>query len=229
VAQLARAVENDYVGAPVGFMDPAVVMHAEADHALLVDCSDESTTRVPLALHDAGMELLVVDTGEGHQTSGSIYAERVAQCSSAAEELGVASLRQVSDVHQLAGLDDVVRRRAWHVVTENARVLLMVEALIRGDWAAVGDLMVQSHDSLRDDYAVSTPALDLVVDEAMRVGALGARLTGAGLGGSAVVLTPAERRDGVERSLLQSADEAGLGPLRVLRVEAGGPAHRVHV
>ena len=194
IAAMAQRVENDYVGAPVGFMDPAVVMLAEAGHALLVDCRSRQVVAVPLTVAADDLVMLVIDTGERHATSGATYAERVEQCHAAVAQLGVSSLRDVDDVTTVELIDDpLLRARARHVVTENARVRAVVELLSSGRVGDIGPVLVASHESLRDDYGVSTPALDLVVDTAMDAGALGARLTGAGMGGCALVLTERER------------------------------------
>ena len=130
---MAQRVENEYVGAPVGFMDPAVVMLAEAGHALLVDCRSRESSAVPLDVDADDLVLLVIDTGERHATSGSTYAERVAQCQAAVTQLGVSSLRDVDDVTTVELIDDpLLRARARHVVTENARVRAVLELLRSG-------------------------------------------------------------------------------------------------
>lgn len=220
VALAARRVENDYVGAPVGVMDPMVVMHAWAGHALLIDTRSMEQRPVPLPLAEHGLALLVVDTGSAHATSAAGYAERVEQCAAAARELGVGQLRDVADVADLRALaDPLLHARARHVVTENHRVLEAVRLLEAGRVHELGPLLTASHRSLRDDYSVSTPLLDAVVDQALAGGALGARLTGAGFGGSAIALVEQARVDGLTEAL--------TGGLRVRQVTPSSAAHRV--
>jgi galactokinase len=196
-------------------------MHGETDHALLIDCAARDISSVPLRLADAGLTCLVVDTGEAHATAGPTYARRVTECRDAARLLGVPSLRHVTDVDALQQLDDVLRRRARHVVTENARVLSAAVALRRGDFASLGELMRASHASLRDDYEVSTPALDRVVATATASGALGARLTGAGMGGCALVLVEVGRERDVRDAVAGAFTAAGAAEPTTYSVTAG--------
>lgn len=223
VALAARRAENEYVGAPVGVMDPMAVMLARQGHALLLDTWSLAHAHVPLPLspgplgpaappHRAApgaMQLLVVDTGAAHSTVSDGYARRVQQCRAAAELLGVRQLRDVDDVTDLSRLDDpVLRARARHVVTENRRVLEVARLLRVGRLQDVGRVMLASHASLRDDFAVSTPALDLAVSSAVEAGAAGARLTGAGFGGSVVVLVDADRSQGVAEQVAHALRQA---------------------
>ncbi len=189
VARLAQQVENEYVGAPVGYMDPAAVMHGRAGHALLIDTGSRTVLPITLATTDHHLTMVLVDTGRQHSTTGSAYRERVKQCETAAALLGVAAL---SDVHDEAELDQIadplIRKRARHVVTENARVHIVSELLRSGRVREIGSHLTDSHRSLRDDFEVSTPELDVIVESALYEGAMGARVTGAGFGGSALVL-----------------------------------------
>lgn len=215
IALAAQRVENVHLGAPVGVMDPMVVMQARADHALLLDTRALSHEQIPLHLvrpgADEGLCLLVVDTHESHSTSGLGYAERVEQCRTAARQLGVASLREVSSVGDVTPLTDpLLRARARHVVTENGRVLTAAALLRDGRVDEVGPVLTASHESLRDDFGVSTEALDLVVGAALSAGALGARLTGAGMGGCALALTPAGRAREISSSIQQTLAEQGI-------------------
>jgi len=194
IAATAQQVENEYVGAGVGYMDPAAVMFGRAHHALAIDTQARTLEVVPLPIAHHGLELFRVDTQERHRTSGREYRDRVRQCRQAADLLGVASLREVTDPRDLGSIPDpLVRARARHVVSENCRVLEVVALLRAGRVRDIGELMLASHVSLREDFEVSTAALDAVVDTAMRCGALGARVTGAGFGGSALVLADAAR------------------------------------
>jgi galactokinase len=209
LARLAQHAENDYVGAPTGLMDQVAAVLCAAGHALLFDVRSLGTRQVPFRPADAGLSLLVIDTGVRHEHAGGEYGDRRRSCEQACRELGVASLRELSDDGDLdAGLarvealaDDVLRRRARHVVTENERVLAACAALDAGDWKAFGAAMTASHASLRDDYEVSCAELDVAVDAALAEGALGARMTGGGFGGCAIALVPAAATDAVTAAL----------------------------
>jgi galactokinase len=185
LARLCQEAEHRASGVPCGIMDQLAVAAGVAGCALLLDCT---TLRwEPVAL-PSGVEVVVVHSGAARALAGSAYAERRAAVEEAARQLG-RPLRSVAP-GDAAGLDDdVLRRRARHVITENARVLAFAEALRAGDTAVAGELMLASHASLRDDFEVSTPALDVLVDRlAARRGVWGARLTGAGFGGCVVAL-----------------------------------------
>jgi galactokinase len=190
VALLAQHAENDFVGMPCGVMDQFASTHARAGHLLLLDTRSLEVRHIPFDLAGDGLALLVVDTRAPHQLVDGEYAARRSSCEKAARLLGVPALRDVVDLDSaLASLDDeVLRRRVRHVVTENGRVLDVVDLLESGDVRAIGPLMTASHVSLRDDYEVSCRELDLVVDTALAAGALGARMTGGGFGGSAIAL-----------------------------------------
>ncbi len=183
--------ETEVAGAPTGGMDQTVAMFAEPDTALLIDFDDGSTRAVPLALDAAGLAILVVDTGVSHALVDGGYASRRADCEAAVERLGVASLREAT-AEQVATLDDDrIRRRARHVVTEIDRVTRAVDAITVGDWPALGELFAASHASMRDDFEISCPELDVAVEASVAAGAVGARMTGGGFGGSAVAVVPA--------------------------------------
>jgi galactokinase len=231
LAKLAQHAENDYVGAPTGLMDQVAAVLCAEGHALLFDVRSLETRQVPFRPAEAGLALLVVDTGVRHEHAGGEYGERRRSCEAACRELGVASLREVSDAGDLAAVerlaDDVLRRRARHVVTENARVLDACAALEAGDWPGFGALMTASHASLRDDYEVSCAELDVAVDAALAAGALGARMTGGGFGGCAIALVPVDAVAGATDALVERYAERGwTGPVaRVVEPSAG--AHRV--
>ena len=188
LAKLAQRAENDYVGMPSGVMDQMASMHGEVGHLMLIDTRSLSVEQVPLDLDAAGLRLLVVDTMAAHQLVDSGYASRRRECEAAAAVLGVSALRDAK-LDDLERIDDpVLLRRARHVVTENARVL-EVAGLLRGPGPrSIGAALNDSHASLRDDFEVSTDELDVVVETALAAGAVGARLTGGGFGGSAIVL-----------------------------------------
>jgi galactokinase len=184
VARLCQRAEHA-IGSPVGLMDPLVSMSALAGHALRIDFSTLDTRPVPLA---TDVEFVVVDSGTPRLLDASPYATRRAECESAASVIGVPLGRAtLEDVERIE--DPVLRRRARHVVSEVERVDRFVDAMAAGDLAAAGSLMIASHRSLRDDFEVSTDALDRLVEDArVAPGVFGARLTGAGFGGCVVVM-----------------------------------------
>ena len=196
LAELTQAAENDFVGAPTGLMDQMALLRCRSGHALFLDTRSLAFEHIPLDAADAGHTLLVLDTRVHHALDDGAYAMRRDECQRAAAALGVASLREMTPDgldERLSVLDRTLCRRVRHVVTENARVLAAVAALRGGEWDELGRLMNASHESLRDDYEVSCDELDVAVDSARRAGALGARMTGGGFGGSAVALVPEER------------------------------------
>jgi galactokinase len=229
-AAWCQRAENEIAGAPTGGMDQAASLRVTRDHAILLDCRSGAVEQVPVDLAAHGLALLVVDTRAAHALVDGQYAARRSACEEAAAVLGVMTLREV----EVDDLDralwrlpsDLVRARVRHVVTEIGRVRDCVEALRRNDFDEVGRLFVASHASLRDDYAVSCRELDLVVDTALGAGALGARMTGGGFGGSAIALVPADRADQVGQAVLDAFDAAGLTAPRPFAVTAGPPAGR---
>jgi len=196
--ELARATqkaENDYVGVPCGIMDQSVSLMAQAGSALLLDCRDLSTELIPFNVADAGIELLIIDTQAHHALVDGGYAERRASCESVAAKLNIPSMRHLTLEVLTANkekLSDTEFIRAQHAVTEIARVRNAVIALRASDFVALGALINQSHNSLRDDYTVSCPELDVAVDASLAAGALGARMVGGGFGGSAIALIQAD-------------------------------------
>jgi galactokinase len=189
----AHLAENDFVGAPTGILDQSASLLSRQGTALSIDCRDGSSSAVDLRLDECGLALLVIDTKVRHEHASGGYAERRAACEKAARALGVRALRDVTVPRLLAAsgvLDDETYRRARHVVTEDQRVLDTVEALRTKGPVAIGHLMAASHRSMRDDFEISTPELDLVVKISMEGGAIGTRMTGGGFGGSAIALTP---------------------------------------
>ena len=185
--------ETEVAGAPTGGMDQTVSMLVESGAALLIDFEDHTTRPVPLALDEAGLALLVTDTRVSHALIDGGYASRRQDCEAAAERLGVPSLRH-ADLAAVEALDDErVRRRARHVVTEIGRVRDAVAAIETGDWQELGRQFLASHVSMREDFEISCPELDTVVQTAVEAGAVGARMTGGGFGGSAISLVPVER------------------------------------
>ena len=234
-ARLADAcvrAENEVAQASTGGLDQAASLRSVEGHALLVDCRDGTVEPVPLRLQDAGLVLLVVDTRAPHRLVDSEYASRRSDCERAASVLGVTTLREVDDLDAaLARLDDepVLATRVRHVVTEIERVRESVGVLRDGSPADLGPLLSASHASLRDDYEVSSPELDLVVETAGAAGALGARMTGGGFGGSAVVLLRDDQVPEVESAVSAAFDEKGWDAPAFVRAVAGAPAGAVQV
>ncbi|WP_148572300.1 galactokinase [Nocardioides caldifontis] len=206
VAAAVRA-ENDYVGAPTGALDQTSVVFARAGHALVVDPAGGSHRLVPW---EPEGQLLVIDTRAEHSHAGGEYADRRRTCDAAAAELGVTRLATAGADAVERLLDPVVRRRVRHVVTEEVRVGQALDAVEARDWQGFGRLMTASHASLRDDYEVSCRELDVAVEAALDAGALGARMTGGGFGGSAIALVPAGLGDTVRDAVTAAFADAGL-------------------
>jgi len=231
-ARLAAAcvrAENEVAGAPTGGMDQAASLRATAGHALLLDTLDASVRHIPFDLAAAGLQLLVVNTRAAHALVDGQYAARRSACSAAARRLGVRTLREVANpAAALAALDDdVERRRVRHVLSEIARVGEFVTLLEAGRIRDVGPLLDASHASLRDDYEVSCRELDLAVGAARSAGALGARMTGGGFGGSAIALVEAGTIPEVARAVADAFAAADLRAPEFLIAEAASAAGRV--
>jgi galactokinase len=185
-------------------MDQSVSLMAKEGFALLLDCRDLTTRQIPFDLAASGLELLVVDTRAHHALVDGGYASRRAACESVAKKLNVHSLRDLSFDVLLSSqtqLTDTEFLRARHAVTEMQRVLDAVSALNNKDFSRLGELINSSHASLRDDYEVSCPELDLAVDTAISEGALGARMVGGGFGGSAIALVESKDARSTSRAI----------------------------
>ncbi len=205
LALVAQSAEQLATGVQCGVMDQMASVFGRAGHAMLLDC--RSLDVVYVAIPDP-VAILVVHTGIGRRLEDSAYTERRAACAAAATRAGVETLRDAT-IHQVAG-DPFAR----HVVSENARVLEFVAALGAGDLDTCGKLMTASHASLRDDFRVSTPELDTLVDALVDAGAYGARLTGAGFGGCAVALVAADGIHDVEaHAVARYRSSTGLTPM----------------
>jgi galactokinase len=231
-SRLVRAcmrAEAEVAGAPTGGMDQTIALFGKAEAALLLDCRDWSTRQVGWDPAAAGLTLLVVDTRASHALSDGGYESRRRDCETAAAELGVALLRDVSDqAAALAALgDERVRRRVRHVFSEIARVEQAVDQLLAVDFAALGATMAASHVSLRDDYEVSCAELDVVVDTALEHGALGARMTGGGFGGSAIVLVARDAVEGLGHAVEAAYDRQGWAPPGFLTAPPSAGARRI--
>ena len=205
-ALLCQRAEHDFAGVPCGIMDQFTSILARENHALLLDCRSRTTT--PVAMTDPAVTVLIINTNIRHKLAESEYAKRRSQCEAAARVLKVPALRDATPEALEAArgqMEPVVFRRARHVITENARTLEAAKAIQASDWPAVGRLMYASHASLRDDYAVSCPELDTVVEIARAMGAaggvIGCRMTGGGFGGCAVSLVKTEAVQRITRKL----------------------------
>jgi galactokinase len=223
LALLGQKAENDFVGAPVGVMDQMASSLADERRALFLDTRSLRYERVPLP---AGVEIAVIDSGISHNNAGGAYRTRREQCEKAAELLGFPQLRdlEVQDLWRLASLPEPLDRRARHVITENARVRGAVSAMQEGDLERLGKLLNTAHDSLRDDFEVSLPEIDLLVDLARREDAVyGARLTGGGFGGAVIVLARAgQARAIAEKVTAEYREKTGRNGAVLVPEEASG-------
>ena len=210
-AKLARRCENVFVGAPTGLMDQAASTLCVADHALFFDCRTLEADQIPLDLGAAGLEILVIDTKTPHALVDSEYATRRASCEEACRALGVRALRDITDLPAaLSRLPDAVtQRRVRHVVSENARVLAAADVLRAGGVADLAPLLDASHASMRDDFEITVPTVDLAVEAARAYGALGARMTGGGFGGCIVALVLAGDAERIAEEVAASFASAG--------------------
>ncbi len=224
LARLAQRAENDFVGMPCGIMDQSASLLARAGHALLLDTRSLETTHIPFDLAAAGLELLVVDTKAPHRLVDGEYAARRAACHQAAEVLGVPALRDVTVVPD--DLPDGLSRRVRHVVTENRRVLEVADLLQHNRIREIGPVLTESHVSLRDDYEVTVPELDVAVDAALDAGALGARMTGGGFGGCVIALVDASRTEVCRHAVRNAFAQHGFAEPECWTATASAGARR---
>jgi galactokinase len=207
LARLGRRAENIAVGAPTGIMDQSASVFGKADSAVFLDCRSLAVEQVRLGFADAGLALLVVDTRVEHAHATGGYKDRRAACERGAGAMRVPALRDVTldDLDRARELlDPTTFRRVRHIVTEDDRVLRSVAALKSGDLAAFGRLMYESHASMRDDFEISVPELDTVVETAAELGAVGARMTGGGFGGAAITLVETARVAELSRAVREA-------------------------
>jgi galactokinase len=231
LAGLAQRAENEYVGVPTGIMDQTASMRCQAGHALFLDTRSLEVVQVRFELERAGLTLLVVNTGVKHALGNSAYAERRRDCLRAAEELGVPTLRDVAPETMAVALaklsDPVVRKRARHIISEQGRVLEVVRLLEAGRPAEIGPVLTAGHRSLRDDFEVSCAELDTVVDVSGATGALGARMTGGGFGGSAIVLVEIAAAEAVSTAVTGAFSIRGFPVPEIFTVLASQGAARL--
>jgi galactokinase len=213
LARLAQKSENDFVGMPCGIMDQSVSLMAQAGSALLLDCRDLSTEQIPFDLASSGLELLIIDTRAHHALVDGGYAERRASCESAVAKLGIKALRDAS-ISQLESsrskLTELEYMRANHVVNDIERVHQCVTHLKRSDFKSVGEILTQSHASLRDLFEISCPELDLAVATALANNSLGGRMIGGGFGGSAIALFKVADIDQAKIAIAAAFQAAGF-------------------
>jgi galactokinase len=218
---VARKAENDYVGAPTGGMDQLISVGGQTGHVLLCDMRSLEVEAVPFDLAAAGLALLVVDTRAAHELVSGEYGERRASCEKAAALLGVPALRDIAlgdldvaleKLRSDGGEDaETIVKRARHVVTEDARVLETVELLRRGEFRAIGDAMLASHTSMRDDFEITVPEVDLAVTTAVtQDGVIGSRMTGGGFGGCVISVVEADVVDAVADAVVTAFADAGF-------------------
>ncbi|PKQ27055.1 MAG: galactokinase [Actinobacteria bacterium HGW-Actinobacteria-4] len=229
LAKVCQLAENKAVGAPTGIMDQTASLLGQPGHAVLLDCDSYHSELVPLALSDAGLAVLVIDTRVTHAHATGGYAARRESCERAARELGVVTLRELTEVslpQARTMLDPETFRRVRHIATENARVLETARVLHDAGPRAIGDLLVASHASMRDDFEISVPQLDLAVETAMAHGAVGARMTGGGFGGAAIALAPIEMVDAIGDQVTRAYADAKYEPPVMFTVAPAGGAGR---
>ncbi|GAA3445350.1 galactokinase [Planomonospora venezuelensis] len=228
IAKIAQKAENDFVGMPCGIMDQAASALGEEGKALFLDCRTLASRNVPFDLAAHGLQLLIVNTGVHHALADGQYARRRRDCESAAERLGVDALRDVTDLPgALAELTGDERRRVQHVVTENHRVEAVIGLLRAGAVQEIGALLNASHLSLRDQFEVSCPELDVAVEAAVRGGARGARMTGGGFGGSAIALVADDRVESVRQAVTAAYAERGWAAPEVYPATPAAGARRL--
>ncbi len=232
LARLCQRAENVYVGAPTGIMDQTASACCEAGHALFLDTRDLSQKQIPFDLAAEGMVLLVVDTRVKHSHSEGEYGKRRAGCERGAALLGVDALRDIpygelDAALERLGDDEEAVRLVRHIVTEDERVEKTIALLESGETRAIGPVLVAGHASLRDDFRISCPELDLVVDTALATGALGARMTGGGFGGSAIVLAEAADVEPLTKAVQEAFAAAEFTAPRVFEAVPSAGARRL--
>jgi len=229
LALIGQRAENEIVGAPTGMMDQTASMLAKRDAAVLLDCQSLETELVPLGLQERGLVVAVIDTRVAHRHADGGYKSRRDACERGAKKMGVESLRELSEADlpdAQEKLDDDTFRRCKHVVTENRRVIDAVDALKRGDMALLGQLLLQSHASMRDDFEISVTELDTAVELAMEVGAVGARMTGGGFGGAAIAIIDASKMELLTEHCKAIFAKKGFAEPNVFAVAASDGARR---
>ncbi|NUS83338.1 MAG: galactokinase [Streptomyces sp.] len=232
IAQLCQRAENVFVGVPCGIMDQTASACCTDGNALFLDTRELTLRQVPFDLAAEGLRLLVVDTQVKHELGDGAYANRRAACEAAARALGVRALRDVAYEHLDEALgtladDETLVRRVRHVVTENHRVEEVIERLDAGATRSIGPILTDGHASCRDDFEISCAELDLVVETANAAGALGARMTGGGFGGSAIVLVEEADAEAVGKAVTEAFAAAGYRAPRIFPAVPSAGARRL--
>lgn len=229
LALIGQKAENEVVGAPTGIMDQTASMLAQADSAVLIDCKSLETEVIELGFGAKDLVVAVIDTQVSHRHSDGGYKSRRDACELGATTMDVSSLRELNsaDLPKAKSLlDDLTYRRVRHIITENDRVLDTVSALKSGELEKLGPLFAASHASMRDDFEISIPELDLAVETAVRTGAIASRMTGGGFGGAAIALIASDKLLELEEAVAKAFEEAGFGEPRVFAVSASAGAKR---
>jgi galactokinase len=228
---VSRRAENDYVGAPTGGMDQLASLRATEGHALFCDMRTLDVEQVPFDVAAAGLAVLVLDSGAEHRHADGEYGQRRAGCERAAQLLGVPALRDVAASDLDAALaqlpDDELRRYVRHVVTEDERVLETVRLLRAGRIRDIGPVLIASHASMRDDYRITVPEIDVAAATLVAAGAYGARLTGGGFGGCVIAILDADGVDTAVDAVRRAYDHEGFRPPRPMTVHPDQGVHRL--
>jgi len=229
LALLCQEAENTIVGAPTGLMDQVASIFSRENHATLIDFSTVTISHHPFDLGAADLTLAVIDTQIKHSHATGGYRARRDECAKAVDILGAHSLSEVSAAQLEAASDDlgpVLASRVRHIITENARVRDTIGRLDQGNLTGLGALFAASHDSLRDDYEISCPELDAAVEESYRAGALAARMTGGGFGGSALALVPTTHLSSLISKVSERFVRDGFHPPHIFTTAVSGGARQ---
>ena len=229
LAKIGQKAENEIVGAPTGIMDQTASLFGVLDQVVFLDCRSLVAENIPLGLKQNSLEIVVMDTKVSHRLVDGGYAARRAACDQGASQMGVSSLRDlgISDLDKAKKiLDPLVYKRVRHVVTENARVLETVEHLKSSGPKSIGHLLYASHESMRDDFEISIDELDLAVETAMGIGAIGARMTGGGFGGAAIALIDSSKVADLKASVTEAFKARGFAKPELFSVLADAGARR---
>lgn len=225
---MCQKAEHDYAGMPCGIMDQYISAMGQPGHALLIDCQSNEARQVPL--DDPSIAVLIANTNVKHELTGSEYPTRRKQCETAAAAMGKSLLRQATmqDLLAVRGrIDEVVFRRARHIITENDRTVAAARAMGRADWSGVGQLMYESHRSMRDDFEISCGELDVMVELAQAIGSdggvFGSRMTGGGFGGCTVSIVKAAAAEAIAGRMGRAYQQrTGIEPTLFVSRPAGG-------
>mgnify|MGYP000880993253 FL=1 len=230
LAKICQRAENEVVGAPTGNMDQIASLFGKADNAVFIDCRSEEIQLVDLGFEKAGLEIVVIDTRTSHKLDDGDYGNRRDECYSAADKLGIHSLRDLNEQH-LEGVQSQLTatefKRARHIVTENQRVLKAVQAVREQEYFTFGKLMTESHSSMRDDFEISTAELDQAVEASLQSGALGARMTGGGFGGSGIALIESQNIPQLTDSVLEAFKQRGFKTPEIFAVKPSCGAREI--